>query len=251
MSRTHLWLTSSSIILIIIISLAPLMDVLSYTYQEEAFERALYAFGIAKTLNGIISLFQGTEIQGSLIFAGATFSVGEILDPLNDMIERFSWLMLASSVALGLEKLLISFGATQALKIIISLSGLILLLSLWFPRYLAYIKPAIMRFFIVVLILRFCMPALELSNRVIHNYFTAELYTQSTQVLTKEVQVLESVKSQPPKELSFYQKLSNKADLLSREMISMMVIFTFHTILLPLFFLWGSLRLIGMVIFKK
>ena len=67
-------------------------------------KKAIATFAIAKTLNASISFLQGTEIEGSLVFASATFSVGEILDPLNDLVERFSWIMLASAVALGIEK---------------------------------------------------------------------------------------------------------------------------------------------------
>lgn len=251
MAHLKTWSLSITILIFMIISLLPFIDSLSYTYQEEAFERALYAFGIAKTLNGIISLLQGTEIQGSLIFAGATFSVGEILDPLNDMIERFSWLMLVSTIALGLEKLLISFGATQAIKIVIFTSGSLLLFSLWFPISFSFVKKFLWRFFLVVLILRFCMPVFELTNSIIHNHFTATLYTNSTQILTREVEILESRKNHPPKDLDFYHKLSNKIESISKEMINIMVVFTFHTILLPLLFLWGSMRSVGTIAFGR
>ncbi len=251
MAKKRLIVLSCIIIAATIVSIAPFIDQLSYTYHEESFKRALYAFGIAKTLNGVISLFQGTEIQGSLIVAGATFSIGEILDPLNDMVERFSWLMLASSVALGIEKLLISLGAAQALKIIIFLSGICALIALWVPNKLFVLKESILRFFIVVMILRFCMPALELSNSLIHSHFTQQTYAQSMQTLSKEATELESSKRELPKELSFYQKLNQKIDSLSEEMVNIMVVFTFHTILLPLLFLWITFNLIKAVILKR
>ena len=34
---------------------------------------------------------------------GVTLTIGEVLDPLNDLVERFAWLALVASVSLGLQ----------------------------------------------------------------------------------------------------------------------------------------------------
>ena len=48
---------------------------------------------------------------------GVTLSIGELLDPFNDMVERFSWVMLLTSVSLGIQKILLIFGGKLFLKI--------------------------------------------------------------------------------------------------------------------------------------
>ena len=72
--------------------------------QNEAFDRALVSFGLAKGLNAVISLIQGTQLSFAPVGVGVSFSVGEALDPFNDIVERFSWIMLAATVSLGIQK---------------------------------------------------------------------------------------------------------------------------------------------------
>ena len=71
------------------------------TYTEDGIKRALATYAIARGLNGVISVAQGTEVAVEPVGVGVTFTPGQILDPINDLIERFSWIVLASSVSLG------------------------------------------------------------------------------------------------------------------------------------------------------
>ena len=76
-------------------------------YVDKAFDRALIAFALARATNAIISIIQDSEIDIAPAGIGVTIAIGEALDPINDMIERFSWVMLVSLVSLGIQKLLI------------------------------------------------------------------------------------------------------------------------------------------------
>lgn len=66
---------------------------------DEAAERALQAFAVARGINAVISVIQDVEI-GFTFGLAATLSPGEILDPVNDLIERFSLVMLVASALL-------------------------------------------------------------------------------------------------------------------------------------------------------
>ena len=74
------------------------------------FQRALVTFALARTLNGLISAVQGTEIALQPAGVGITLTPGEILDPLNDLVERFSWIMLGASISLGVQQVLLDVG---------------------------------------------------------------------------------------------------------------------------------------------
>lgn len=67
---------------------------------EEARNRVLVAFALSRTLNGVISVAQGTEIALQPAGVGVTLTAGELLDPLNDLVERFSVLALVASISL-------------------------------------------------------------------------------------------------------------------------------------------------------
>lgn len=64
---------------------------------DRSFNQALIVFGSAKALNAVISLAQGTEINLPFVVV----AIGEVLDPINDLVEQFSLIMLASLVSLG------------------------------------------------------------------------------------------------------------------------------------------------------
>ena len=72
------------------------------SYADEALKRALVTFAAARTLNGVISVVQSTEVG-----VGVTVAVGQILDPVNDLIERFSGVMLVAASSLGLQNVML------------------------------------------------------------------------------------------------------------------------------------------------
>lgn len=85
-----------------VLSLMIEIDQSALKLQDEAFTRAMVSFGLAKTLNVLISLVQGTQLTLTPAGVGVSLSVGEVLDPFNDMVERFSWVMLFATVSLGI-----------------------------------------------------------------------------------------------------------------------------------------------------
>lgn len=235
-------LLSFIIFFVTLLALSPILDAISYDHHHQAFERSLATFAIAKALNAVISALQGTEIHASAVVVGVTTTVGEFLDPLNDMIERFSWIMLASTIALGIEKLLIDMGSALGLKTIIALLAGTTLLCLWIPK-LHFANYWASRIFAVFMIIRLLMPLLEGTNTLIYAHYTEPMYlkaTNSLNVASSDLQKLKTNLSQ--KELSFFERLQERFEETSKEMISMMVIFVLHSILLPLVFLWGGFK---------
>ncbi len=96
-------------------------------------ERALVTAAIARGMNGVISVAQGTEIAIQPVGVGVTITAGQILDPLNDLVERFSWLALAASASLGTQMLLAELFAERAVTIAFTCAALLYLLALWRP----------------------------------------------------------------------------------------------------------------------
>ena len=77
------------IVLIAAIAATRVADDVSDTYAEDALKRALATFAVARTLNGVISVAQGTEIALEPGGVGVMLTPGQILDPINDLVERF------------------------------------------------------------------------------------------------------------------------------------------------------------------
>ena len=78
-------------------------------HLQEAANRALAAFAVARAINGVISVIQEAEIGASSVFVNASIQPGQILDPLNDLIERFSLAALVAATLLWSLKVLGQF----------------------------------------------------------------------------------------------------------------------------------------------
>ena len=68
-------LLSLVVVMVVILSITTQVDFSAAQIHDQALQRALAAFGIAKALNGVISLIQGTELSVTPIGIGLTFSV--------------------------------------------------------------------------------------------------------------------------------------------------------------------------------
>src|SRR6185436_1624003 len=71
---------------------------------DAGLKRALASFATARALNAVISVVQGTEVAVQPLGIGIKLSLGQILRPLNDMVEQCAHLMLVASIAFGIEK---------------------------------------------------------------------------------------------------------------------------------------------------
>ena len=108
-------------------------DSRSDAYADEAFKRALVTFAVARSLNGVISVAQGTEVAVEPGGVGVNFTVGQILDPINDLVEQFSSVMLVAASSLGLQNVLLSMTGWWGVTIVLVLAALFLIVRTWWP----------------------------------------------------------------------------------------------------------------------
>lgn len=265
--------TSITILAIALAALAwwGTVDEFGREYTDKGFKRALVTFAVARTLNGVISVAQGTEVAVQPAGIGINFTPGEILDPVNDLIERFSWVMLASSTSLGLQKLLLAIFASPAFTAVILVVLLGAVAALWYPRHRPeWLKPMAYKIALVVLVLRFAIPIIAIGSEGVFHFFLEEQYTSATQGIEQTSEDIARVNSQAeaqrpiPGEDSLlsrarrlYDNAAASLDIqgyisrykaaaanASEHAINLIVIFILQTVLLPLLFLWLLLQLI-------
>lgn len=234
-------------------------------YTDETLKRSLAAFAIARGLNGVISVAQGTEVAVQPAGVGVNFTPGEILDPINDLIERFSWVMLLSSTSLGLQKILLSISTWYLFTVIVIAVLVFGGIALWLR---SGISPATREFLLklslALMIVRFAVPFMAIANEWIYEEFLSELYSESTTKLgetTDDIRELNRNLDQSETAATdesllgsmrqLVQSAANSVDLESRialykesasaatqHAINLIVVFVFQTIVLPLGFLW-------------
>ncbi len=248
------------------------MDQLGSQYIDSAFKRALVGFAIARGLNGVISVAQGTEIAIQPAGVGINFTPGQILDPVNDLVERFSWLMLLASSSLGVQKILLAMSGWVGLSILLALAGGFFLLTQW-TRISAggIVNRLATQLFLCVLLLRFLMPLVALGNEWFYQQFLAEQYQQSSEQLENVREKIGAINDEvmqdnhveessgalidkarqlyhsAVKQVDFKRRLEDyKAAVqdIAENAINLIVVFSMQTVVLPLLFLWVAAALV-------
>lgn len=259
------------VVAVVALALFKPMDQLGGEYIDSAFKRALLGFAIARGLNGVISVAQGTEIAVQPAGVGVNFTPGQILDPINDLVERFSWIMLLASSSLGVQKTLLNISGWIGLGILVALAAGFFLLTQW-TRVIA--SEAVKRFatqlFMLLLVLRFMMPLVALGNEWFYQQFLAEQYQQSSEQLEnvrnkigeindevmQDSDVDKSNSALVDRARQLYRSAVKKVDFerrledykaaaadLSENAVNLIVVFLMQTVVLPLLFLWAAVTL--------
>lgn len=222
------------------------LEAQSTAYLDRTLTNAGAAFLIARSLNATISVLQSTTV-GALI----EVSIGEILDPINDLVERFSWVMLAVTVSVGLQKLLLEIGVNVDLIWFLSSVVVLFWVSVFLPvakarrfRAIAY------RLLILILLIRFAMPlagllGLQISDAFLdHKREVAMQNMEASQARIAEIKTADMVAA--PKEN--LQDLENESQRIIQEIVNLITVFIFESILFPLLVLWGLVKLLGLLI---
>ena len=147
---------------------------------DAGLKRALISFATARALNAVISVVQGTEVAVQPAGVGINFAPGQILDPVNDLVEQFGQLMLVASVAFGVEKVLISMGAHWAISSLLTVTAIA-----WVYAYLrrGTSPPWLTRMLLILLMTRFAMPLAIIGSDQLFREFLAADYQSSQQVI--------------------------------------------------------------------
>jgi len=239
------------------------IDRASEQQAEDALKNALVTFAVARTLNGVISAAQGTEVALEPGGVGVVLSVGQILDPINDLIERFSAVMLIAASSLGLQMLLLNITSWWGVSGFLIAAAGAFLIVIWAPRSAAasYAGPAL-RLLLILLFVRFAVPVLIVGTTLISDAFLAPKQAEATAILRDTTQDIERISDEaqtvPPDDQSFMDRLGEMIDESLQSMrvgermrelkesasnaaehiVDLIAIFVLQTILLPLLFLW-------------
>jgi hypothetical protein len=276
---TRLKVAISLVSLVIVgIMLTRTIDGPSLEYTEDGFRRSLITYGVARGLNGVISVAQGTELAIEPVGIGLTFAPGQILDPVNDLIERFSWVVLASGTSLGVQRVLINITTWEIFSYTAAASIIISLLLLWLLKTDQSLSRTIFyKLTFILLVLRFSVPIIAISSEAVYSVFLSPIYEESSEQLQQASLSLENLNDQTQAELQLPESdsifesarqrlfaLSQQIDIdkrleqftlaaenISENAINLIVVFIMQTLFIPLLFAWLIIQLIKFIINTK
>ncbi|HLV17384.1 MAG TPA: hypothetical protein VKY70_07940 [Pseudomonas sp.] len=140
-----------AVALLVALAWLDLLDAQASRHTMGVMMESLAAFGIARVLNGVISVLQSVQLSIGV----ASVTVGEALDPLNDLVEMYATLMKLSIGSLIIQNILLEIVSTLFFKVLIAVAGLLLVVSVLLRGLAASALP--FRLFVFSVFLRFAV----------------------------------------------------------------------------------------------
>jgi hypothetical protein len=167
--------------LIIAISWMGFIDSQSAAYIDSALKQALVTYGVARGVNAVVSVLQTIHLFG--------LGVGEVLDPINDLVERFSSVMELAIGSLFIQKVLLEITSSLFFKFALTASGGLLILALYVRTGINTLL--ISRVFVSLVFIRFSIAIVVLLNGMVSAAFV-------TDKIDADVAVVEQVEKSAP-----------------------------------------------------
>src|SRR5258706_1818694 len=231
---------------------------LAQEYVESGLKRALITFAAARTANAVISVVQATTVAIQPLGIGVTLSPAQVLDPLNELVEQFSALMLAACISFAIQRVLISIGGYAWVSLFLTAAVLAWAWTGWrgadAPKWLTKIL-------LVLLLVRFAVPIAALGSEASFRLTMASDYAQAQSAVQATSDELRRMAPESPTKgtaierlrdwwdrqkediQAYFGQLKDKAENMVRHIVVLMALFVVQTLILPLFFLWLVQRL--------
>jgi len=241
---------------------------------DENMKRATISFAVARSINGVISIIQESQLSIQPAGLGISLAAGQFLDPVNDLIERFSWIMLLSLISLGIMKVLIHVSSWLSIDVFLSFGLLFILLGMFLKESKREILFAIAKKALLgAIIIRFAVPVVAHLNQKVYYSVLEREYNEATAELehtNKELNKLnedmeegkikeessgwmsklDDVKKSVAEIADLKTKISaikKKAGNMAETLVRLSVVFLLNTVLLPIGFLWLFMKVTRML----
>jgi hypothetical protein len=196
----------------------PGLDSRADTYFQEAITKAGVAYATCRVVNASVSIIKDSSLQLEPAGVGVSLAVGQALDPVDDMTERLSDVLVTAITSLGVQKLAYEIGVSLAPPVL-AVFLLILSALLWFENArLQSIQKNMMRFALLIVIARFCLPISSIGNEFIDKHFFADQISLANKELAASSAELDKLKDFSLPEIDGVLKtIENSASFLKRK----------------------------------
>lgn len=172
----------------------PVLDTTTDAYFRESITKAGVAYATCRAINASVSIVKESNLQLEPAGLGLSLAVGQALDPIDDMTERLSDVLVTAITSLGVQKLAYEISVSLALPIL-SIFLFVLSLLSWFENdRLQSSQKTITRFALLIVIARICLPISSTANEFVDKKFFADQISDASQELTLGFAELDKLK---------------------------------------------------------
>jgi len=172
----------------------PFLDKTTDVYFREAISKAGIAYATCRVINASVSIIKDSNLQLEPAGVGTSLAIGQALDPIDDMTERLSDVLVTAIASLGIQKLIYEM-SVSLVPPVLSILLVILSVLLWFKNQrIRYLQKFIIRFSVIIIIARFCLPVSSVANEFIHQHFFAVQISEARENLALSTADLDKLK---------------------------------------------------------
>lgn len=251
-------LVQLAIAAVVLLAVAPFADRKGEAWMEASFARTLGALAATRGLDSAISLAQSSEVSFSF-GPGGSLGIGQALDPVNDLVEQYSSLLLTSTMALGIQRLGMQLAQSLGWMLFVPVLLAFVLAAACGERHRAGLEGWGRKLFGIAVFARLALPAAGWIDAVVAERFLETGYRQASAAVSATAERIEQAGVQDA-DRPWYERynpldavgdrarqLYDALGEVGESIVNLAIYFTISTIILPLGTLWLLARLTGVV----
>lgn len=149
----------------------PVLDEQADAYFRSAITKGGLSYATCRVINASVSIVEESSLHLQPAGVGVSLAVGQALDPLDDLTERVSDILVTAVISLGVQKLSYEIGISlvpPALAVLLLLHSLLLWCG---GEQMRLVQRMLLRFSLLLVAARFCLPISSLLNDVVNQQF--------------------------------------------------------------------------------
>jgi len=182
--KTNLLLFTTGLILLFSAGVRfPILDHKADLYFKDAIMKTGLAYGASRLINGGVSVIKESEVSLEPMGLGVSIAAGQVLDPIDDMTERLSDVLVTAIASLGTQKLVheVAIELSPVLMGIFILSWC--LLSIVLKERSKFTRRLLFKLAVVLAVFRICLPLSAFVNDWVYESVFSEKIEQAKTAL--------------------------------------------------------------------
>lgn len=172
----------------------PYVDKKADCYFSNAMTKAGAAYGVCRVVNASVSVIKESHIQIEPAGLGVALAAGQVLDPLDDMTERASDILITAIVSLGIQKIVYELCVAFAPALIgISIIALVAV-SFFKGNRAKALRIVVLKSVIIIAVSRLCLPTSSIISSYLNDYYFSSEITKAYDELAMSSPEIERLK---------------------------------------------------------
>tara|TARA_R110002050_G_scaffold71891_3_gene154768 strand:+ start:169890 stop:170624 length:735 start_codon:yes stop_codon:yes gene_type:complete len=174
----------------------------------------LSVYAVLRGLNAVISMAQGTELAIEPMGVGVTLTPGELLDPLNDMIEQVSSVLLVASASIGIQKIILDLSDIELFRWGLACISIIAIVLVALKSVSLTKQKSAIRLVLVLTLLRLIVPTMVLTSNMMQTWLESERQQSIAVLVSTENEVRALNKATADDQATgWFEKLTTKLNI--------------------------------------